>query len=432
MIILHTADWHLADRLRQIDRTADLERAVERVADCCRQRQVDVLLIAGDLFSELAKPQALQTSIAHLSQTFRPFLLSGGTIIALAGNHDNDIYCETLRRAFQLAAPNSARPGDVLPSGRFYLAVRPVHFQLTDRDQRAVQFACFPYPTIARYLPHASTSAFGDFQQRRELLQAEFLRRLQRIRAQLDPHRPRILAAHVNVITPRADALFRTDLDEDLLVDDPSMLHDWTYVALGHLHGPGSVRGLPHVRYSGSIERLSMAEKGQEKGVVLVHIQDESTAVDPQFIPLPATPFYDVLITDAARELPQLATHYPGAESALARCHVRYRPGEDDLHQILAAVSRTFPRCYERTWTASSDRKQTSGQTLDPRRGSDTHRDASLAISADGASSGPEYSWQFGDNARQTVLNYLAIRLQYDPHRDAIMAIARQLLEEMA
>ncbi len=174
MRILHTADWHLADRLKQIDRTADLERAVERVADCCQQQQVDVLLIAGDLFSELAKPQSLQSSIAHLSQTFRPFLLRGGTIVALAGNHDNDIYCETLRRAFQLAAPNAARPGDLLPTGRFYLVVRPVHFQLADREDRPVQFVCLPYPTVARYLPHNSTGAFDTFQQRCELFGGSF------------------------------------------------------------------------------------------------------------------------------------------------------------------------------------------------------------------------------------------------------------------
>src|SRR5690349_10805469 len=56
MKILHTADWHLGDRLGRIDRTEDLRRAVERVARYCGEHQVDVLLVAGDLFSELARP----------------------------------------------------------------------------------------------------------------------------------------------------------------------------------------------------------------------------------------------------------------------------------------------------------------------------------------------------------------------------------------
>src|SRR5919108_382038 len=56
MRILHTADWHLNDRLGRIDRTDDLRKAVERVAVHCREQNVDVLLVAGDLFSELARP----------------------------------------------------------------------------------------------------------------------------------------------------------------------------------------------------------------------------------------------------------------------------------------------------------------------------------------------------------------------------------------
>src|SRR5262245_52926329 len=83
MRILHTADWHLGDRMGRIDRTDDLRKAVERVADCCHQENVDVLLVAGDLFSELSRPDALRDSIEHLQATFEKFLLGGGTILAI-------------------------------------------------------------------------------------------------------------------------------------------------------------------------------------------------------------------------------------------------------------------------------------------------------------------------------------------------------------
>jgi hypothetical protein len=42
MRILHTADWHLADRLGRIDRTDDLRRAVERVAGYYAEEKVGV------------------------------------------------------------------------------------------------------------------------------------------------------------------------------------------------------------------------------------------------------------------------------------------------------------------------------------------------------------------------------------------------------
>src|SRR5262249_45055744 len=66
MRILHTADWHLGDRLGRIDRTEDLQKAVERIGALCLGHQVDLLLIAGDLFSELSRPDGLRASIEHL------------------------------------------------------------------------------------------------------------------------------------------------------------------------------------------------------------------------------------------------------------------------------------------------------------------------------------------------------------------------------
>ena len=41
MKLLHTADWHLNDRLGRIDRTDDLRRAVERVAALCASEAID-------------------------------------------------------------------------------------------------------------------------------------------------------------------------------------------------------------------------------------------------------------------------------------------------------------------------------------------------------------------------------------------------------
>src|SRR4051794_32729356 len=63
MKLLHTADWHLGDRLGRIDRTDDLRRSVERVAGYCESERVDVLLVAGDLFSELARPDGLRDAV---------------------------------------------------------------------------------------------------------------------------------------------------------------------------------------------------------------------------------------------------------------------------------------------------------------------------------------------------------------------------------
>src|SRR5215217_344081 len=118
MRILHTADWHLGDRLGRIDRTQDLRRAVERVGKYCREEQVDVLLVAGDLFSELARPDGLRETIGHWQAVFHDFLAAGGT---------------TLTLAMDLAAPTLGEPGERVTPGRLYLATEPTLLRLADR-----------------------------------------------------------------------------------------------------------------------------------------------------------------------------------------------------------------------------------------------------------------------------------------------------------
>ncbi len=152
MRVLHTADWHLGDRLGRIDRTDDLRRAVERVAGYCEGERVDVLLVAGDLFSDLSRADGLRESIAHLQAVFLPFLRNRGTIVALTGNHDNETFCQTLQHALTLAAPANGETGDLRSGGRLFLATGPSMLTLAGREEEPVQFVLMPFPTASRYL----------------------------------------------------------------------------------------------------------------------------------------------------------------------------------------------------------------------------------------------------------------------------------------
>ena len=106
---LHTADWHLNDRLGGQDRTAHLRQRVERIAALCEQERVDVIALAGDVFSEQAKPDQIAESLRHLRATFRPFFERGGTILAITGNHDQDgrvrPHLDVARAGMDLAEP---------------------------------------------------------------------------------------------------------------------------------------------------------------------------------------------------------------------------------------------------------------------------------------------------------------------------------------
>ncbi len=335
MRILHTADWHLGDRLKHIDRTADLTRAVAKVAEYCETKEVDVLLIAGDLISDVTRSDTCAAALAMLNDSFRPFLLRGGTIVAIAGNHDGDRFCEIVCRTSQLAAPLGARQGDVLPNGRWYFATRPCHFRLLDSADASCHFACLPYPNSVRYrLDEESTLV--NSRDKHELLASAFRKHAIRLRSKTRAGEPSVLAAHVAASGANWGDLFRMSEREDIVIRDESLWKGWDYVALGHLHRPQLVGGNSFVRYSGSIERLDIGERDDQKGVILVELAP-GRAPDPQFLRLDATPFYDVQIRHPGRELPLLRSRFPQADQ-----------GWSDVTSSFLLTTTTFPAFFRR------------------------------------------------------------------------------------
>lgn len=358
MRILHTADWHLNDRLGRIDRTDDLRRAVERVAGQCREHRVDVLLVAGDLFSELARPDALRESIRHWQDVFAEFLAGGGTIVTLTGNHDNENFCQTLRHAMTLAAPTVERIGEVVPPGRLYLAADPTLLRLRDpSDKFDVQFALMPYPTPAHYLRGESSQKYTSSEEKNRLLIAAFDERLAELRShpKFDAKLPAILSGHVHLYGANVGpSLFRLTDQEDMLVQGDTLADAFAYVALGHIHKPQCVNHREHVRYSGSIEKMDLGEQNDSKGTVLFEIGPRGRVGEIVTLPLPSTPVYELMVVDPEVDIPRLRQEYADAANDLVNLHIRYTAGKDNLEEVLHDLEKIFPRWYARDWTETA------------------------------------------------------------------------------
>jgi exonuclease SbcD len=358
--ILHTADWHLGDRLGQrIDRTEDLRRAVEQIAQYCHQEEVDVLLIAGDLFSETVRPDSWKEHIEHLERTFRPFLLRGGTIVALTGNHDNEHLCGTIVEAMGLVEPADGASLSVTSShrcGRFYLALRPTVLKLVDKKNTRVQFVLMPYPRPTHYSQDSGSSrAFTTSQERVRYLSTCWVQTLEKLctSPSFDRTIPAVLAGHIQVYgADIKNGLFRIHLPDDVVIPRAQWVEWFDYVALGHVHKPQVLNDQPHIRYSGSIERLDLGEKDDEKGVVLVEIGPEGLSAEPRVLPLPATPIEEIHIRDPISDLAQFVQRYPldWRQRALVKLVIHYQSGLHTLDDILEKTAQIFPRWYERDW----------------------------------------------------------------------------------
>ncbi len=372
MKLLHTADWHLGDRLGRIDRTDDLRRAVERVAAHCKQEAVDVLVVAGDLFSELARPDALRETIRHWQDVFREFLESGGTILTLTGNHDNENFCQTLVHAMSLAAPTVGKPGDLIPPGRLYLATDPTFVKLADREHGTpVQFVLMPYPTPNRLLKGEGGQKYASPDEKNRLLVKAWSDALAGLRAHpdYDPAAPSVLAAHVHMFgSTIGPSLFRLSAEEDVVVNGDDLAGQFDYVALGHIHKPQALTA-PHVRYSGSIERMDLGEQADRKGVVLVDLGPDGLRGEPALLPLPATPVYEVTVHDPGLDIPQLRAEFTDATNDLVNLHIHYTAGKDVLEDVLSDLDAIFPRWYARDWTEAGALGESLAADLGPARG---------------------------------------------------------------
>lgn len=353
MRILHTADWHLGDHLGGRDRNEDICRGLRRIADYLEEHQVEVMVVAGDLF-ERGRADELRQGIAMIREIFLPFLLRGGTIVAISGNHDNETFFETLRDAFDLVMPIKSS-GKVQSQGRLYITSKPQLLRLADRNGTVVQFVLMPYPTPTWYLRDATVKP-RSIEEKHRMLQDKFTQTLQYLKspaAGFDLSQQAVLVSHIHVRGVNPHNLFHITEAEDVIFEANAIPYEWAYVAYGHIHKPGKVReDAEHVRYAGSVERLNFGEAEDMKCVVLLEIDSNGLVGKVQTLPLPATPFYRIELTDPQVQIPLLRQQYPDAEQALVSYTLYWRPGTDDRDGLCQQVQAIFPRWYERTLKA--------------------------------------------------------------------------------
>lgn len=416
MKILHTADWHLGKRLGRVDRADDLRRAIEEVIDHCQRREVEVLLIAGDLFDNVHRPDDVRAATDLLRATVAPFLRGGGTILAVTGNHDGEIFPATLQHALALADPAEYALGARIAPGRFYLANRGTFYRLADRAGQEVQFVLTPYPQASHSLDDAKPSHQGSAESRHRAIRLRFADWLVRARnhPKFNSQLHSVLVAHLflqGATLPNGREV-TTDHEKDQIIASSADLGDgWAYVALGDIHKPQTIGGQAHVRYSGSIDRINFDERGDGNQVVFFEIGPAGLVGEPEPIPLRGTPFLDVVINDPSTQLATLKDDYPSADRALVRCEVAYTAGVDDLDAIHRRIDEVFPRCYSRNVVETG------------------RANARAAAAEAGLAAGV-----VRQGLRETVIDYVKARLEADnhpqAHAEAVLALAEALIAE--
>ncbi|MBO4365754.1 MAG: exonuclease SbcCD subunit D [Eggerthellaceae bacterium] len=277
MRFLHISDLHIGKRVNGISLVEDQEYILAQIVEIACERDVDALVIAGDIYDK-ASPSAEAVTV------FDGFLTKlasmGVCVLAIPGNHDSAeriAYAQGLLSAQGICFP-PVFAGEVS-------CVRVAD------DHGDVCFWLLPFlrpGDVRRFFPDAE---IGDNYAAalRAVLEACSIDRSQR----------NVIVMH-QLVTAGGVAPERAD-DEIKLggIDavDVSVYDDFDYVALGHVHRPQRV-GRDTVRYSGSVLKYSFSEARYPKSAVLVELGPKQASDDVgacvSFELVPLVPLHDM------------------------------------------------------------------------------------------------------------------------------------------
>ena len=274
MLILHTADWHIGQRLYERPRLDEHRKFLEWILETIKEKKVELLLVSGDIF-HTSLPSADATNL-YYEFLHRFSKETEAYAVITAGNHDSPRHLEA--------------PKEFLKLGRIYVVGRAANpddcvFKFP-KDNPKVAVAAVPYLSESE-LSHISFETEPKKAERyRERLRRLYRQCVNAMPAEL----PKILMGHLFVQNGKESGSERNIQiggATAIRIDDFPCGVD--YVALGHLHRPQSINGASYpVRYSGSPLPLRFNEATYRKTVCLLEVSgvDDSPSVEEVEIPV--------------------------------------------------------------------------------------------------------------------------------------------------
>ncbi|MEO0340478.1 MAG: exonuclease SbcCD subunit D C-terminal domain-containing protein [Bacteroidota bacterium] len=277
--LLHTSDWHLGQKFITKDRLQEHTLALDWLFDCIVEQQVEVLIVAGDIFDIGSPPNYARRLyyrfLTRLQQT------NCRHIIITGGNHDSPAMLEAPKDLLQQlnvyvigAVPADLQDEIILlrdQTGNLEAVVAAVPF-LRDRDLKKAVAGETGIDRIER-IKEGIREHYQDVGALLETYQNENI--------------PIIVTGHLYAsgaeVSGKQDNIYIGNKENIKAQHFPNV---FDYVALGHIHRAQVIGGLKHIRYSGSIIPLSFSETKDDKSVYLLAFEGKELK-DIQALQLP-------------------------------------------------------------------------------------------------------------------------------------------------
>src|SRR5579864_2612718 len=260
MRILHTSDWHVGKVLKGRDRHDEHVAVLRSIVATARDENVDVVLVAGDLF-ETAAPAAKAQGL--VMRTLLALREDGRHVVVIAGNHDNQALLDAVYRPVLgelglhvLGIPKRPDSGGLMT--------------LRTRTGEMINVAALPFLSH-RYAVRAAEVLLHETAEHT----LDYARRVGDIVALLTagftPEAVNVVMAHATLLGGRrggGERDVQTTLDYELSASlFPATAH---YVALGHLHRQQEIPGPCPIFYSGSPLAIDFGEEANDSVALVV------------------------------------------------------------------------------------------------------------------------------------------------------------------
>ncbi len=287
MKILHTSDWHLGRTLYGRKRYEEFRCFLDWLTDTIEQEQVDILLVAGDIFDTSIPPnyaQELYYRFLHkVSATHCQH------VVIIAGNHDSPSF---------LTAPSALlRVLNVYVVGSAMEDPRDEVIVLRDKADQPLAIVCaVPY---LREKDIRSVES-GESMEEKGIRLVEGLKahyeqvcdyaqqQQQELYSQGVGTIPIVAMGHLFAAggkTLHEDGVRELYVGSLAYIGQDMFPECIDYLALGHLHIPQCVGDNNHFSYSGSPLPMSFGEAGQDKQVIIADFEKGSVDIREKNIP---------------------------------------------------------------------------------------------------------------------------------------------------
>lgn len=269
MKFLHTSDLHIGKMVNGFSMLEEQKHILNQIIEAAKTRKVSAVFLSGDLYDR-SVPAAQAVTV--LDDFLTELIALGIQVFAIGGNHD--------------CGERVGFAGRILEKkGLFMEGVLQNPVRFVDIEGVRVHMIPFAKPAVVRALYHCKAETYDDCM--KEILKTIAYKK----------EGANVLLTHQFVVNQGREPEL-SDSETRVFVGgtdqvEASQFKDFTYVALGHIHGQQQIGDGP-VYYSGSPIKYSFSEVHHKKSVLYGEILTEPKPALTALEPVRLTPIHDM------------------------------------------------------------------------------------------------------------------------------------------